>query len=67
VYPVDAEKEKKGAWCWKCSVDSHASKDCKVPNFCYICNNLAHPAIRCPVLKTPRPTAFVVGVGMYET
>lgn len=41
--PKNNGKAKKGAWCWKCSVDSHASKDCKVKHYCYICDKIAHP------------------------
>jgi hypothetical protein len=62
-----AGKPKKGIWCWKCSVTSHAAKDCKVKRYCYICDKQAHPTIRCPVLKMPRPSVFVCGPGLLET
>lgn len=38
-----AGKPKKGVWCWKCSDNSHAVKDCKVKHYCYICDKKAHP------------------------
>lgn len=64
---ADVVKAKKPVWCWKCANDTHISKECKVQHYCYICDKLAHPTVRCPVLKNPRPTAFVAGVGTYET
>jgi hypothetical protein len=64
---ADVVKTKKPVWCWKCANDTHISKECKVQHYCYICDKLAHPTVRCPVLKNPRPTAFVAGVGTYET
>ena len=39
-------------------------------HYCYICDKIgkiAHPTLRCPVLKLPKPTAFVSGVGAEET
>lgn len=65
--PKNKSRAKKGAWCWKCSVDSHASKECKVKHYCYICDKIAHPTVRCPVLKAPRPSAFVTGVCLLES
>jgi hypothetical protein len=67
VVPIETVKPNKPIWCWKCSVDSHAVKDCKAQHYCYICDKKAHPTVRCPVLKYPRPSAFVAGVGTYET
>jgi hypothetical protein len=60
-------KGKKGVWCWKCSVDSHAVKDCKVKHYCYVCDRRAHPTQRCPVLRAPRHSAFVLGTCQIET
>nr|XP_051228973.1 uncharacterized protein LOC127346741 [Lolium perenne] len=56
-------KPKKAGRCWKCAVNTHASKDCKVPHYYLVCDSGAHPTIRCPVLKTPRPMSFFVGCG----
>jgi hypothetical protein len=39
--PKNPPKGKKGTWRWKCSDDSHASKDCKVKHYCYICDKVA--------------------------
>jgi hypothetical protein len=60
-------KPKKGIWCWKCSITSHAAKDCKVKHYCYICDKHAHPTIRCPVLNMPRPYVYVCVTGLLET
>lgn len=60
-------KAKKGVRCWKCAVDTHVAKDCTVQHYCYICDKVAHPTLRCPVLKLPRPNAFISGVGAEET
>jgi hypothetical protein len=38
-------KAKKGVRCWKCSLDTHASIDCKVQHYCYICEKLAHSGV----------------------
>ena len=59
-------KVKKSSWCWKCSDSSHAAKECKVLHYYYICNNSDHPTVRCPVLKAPKPTAFLTGLGVEE-
>jgi hypothetical protein len=63
----NAAKGKKGVWCWKCSADTHASKDCKVKHYFYVCDKHAHPTQRCPVLRAPRPSALVLGTGALET
>jgi hypothetical protein len=57
----------KKVWCWKCADNTHASKDWKFKHYCYICDKIAHPTVRCPVLKAPRPTAYVTGSGLLET
>ncbi|XP_051179109.1 uncharacterized protein [Lolium perenne] len=62
-----ATRAKKPVWCWKCASDSHVSKDCKAQHYCHICDKLAHPTVRCPVLKSPRPTAFVAGLGLLDS
>jgi hypothetical protein len=61
VAPV--AKQKKAGKCWKCDVNTHATKACKAIHYCLICDSGAHPTIRCPVLKLPRPTSFFVGCG----
>jgi hypothetical protein len=60
-------ESKKGVWCWECSDNSHAAKDCKVKHYCYICDKKAHPTACCPVHKMPRPYVFVSGFGLLET
>ncbi|KAK1644768.1 hypothetical protein QYE76_062573 [Lolium multiflorum] len=62
-----ATKGKKAVWCSKCSDRSHATKDCKVKHFCYFCDKIAHPTLRCPVLRAPHPSAYVTGAGLLET
>jgi hypothetical protein len=57
----------KKAWCWKCADHSHITKDCKVKRYCYICDKIAHPTVRCRVLKAPRPSAYIAGSGLAET
>jgi hypothetical protein len=57
----------KKSWCWKCADHSHMTKDCKVKHYCYICDKIAHPTVRCPVLKAPRPTAYIAGSSLSET
>jgi hypothetical protein len=42
-------------------------KDCTAQHYCLVCNNEAHPTIRCPTLRLPRPSAFVTGNGTEET
>lgn len=64
--PVSVAKAKK-VWCWKCADNTHASKDCKCKHYCYICDKIAHPTVRCPVLKVLRPSAYVTGSGLLET
>jgi hypothetical protein len=56
-------KQKKAGRCWKCAVDTHATKNCKAIHYCLVCDSGAHPTIRCPVLKLPRHTSFFVGCG----
>ena len=60
-------KTTKGVRCWKCAADTHAAKDCPVQHYCYICDKIAHPTLRCPVLKLTKPHAFVSGVDAEET
>ena len=31
--------KKTRAWCWKCASNTHATKDCSVNHFCFICEN----------------------------
>jgi hypothetical protein len=53
--------------CWKCSVDTHATKDCKAQHYCLVCDTAAHPTLRCPTLKLPKPQAFVAGPACEES
>jgi hypothetical protein len=64
---VEQVKTPKPGKCWKCSVDTHATKDCSAQHYCLVSNNDAHPIIRCPTLRLPRPSAFVTGNGTEET
>jgi hypothetical protein len=64
---VEPVKAKKSGKCWKCAVDTHAAKDCIAQHYCLVCNNAAHPTVRCPTLKLQRPSAFVTGNGTEET
>jgi hypothetical protein len=54
-------KGKKSGKCWKCAVDSHATKDCTVLHYCLFCDNFKHPTLRCLSLRLPEPSAFVTG------
>jgi hypothetical protein len=60
-------KPKRIGKCWKCTVDTHATKDCTVHHYCLVCNIDAHPTVRCPTLKLPRPSPFVTGNGTKES
>jgi hypothetical protein len=60
---VASRKTKKGGRCWKCAVNTHATKDCKVVHYCLVCDNAAHPTVRCPILKLPKPLGYFVGCG----
>jgi hypothetical protein len=53
--------------CWKYSVDTHATKDCKVLHYYLVCDNVAHPTLRCPTLKLPKSQAFVAGPSCEES
>ena len=64
---IDKGKSKKGVRRWKCAVDTHTTKDCKVQHYCYICDKIAHPTLQCHILKLPKPNAFVSGLGAEET
>uniref|UniRef100_A0ACD5WF51 Uncharacterized protein n=1 Tax=Avena sativa TaxID=4498 RepID=A0ACD5WF51_AVESA len=61
------KKNKKFVRCWKCAVNTHATKDCKAVHYCYICDCTAHPTLRCPVLKLPRLTPYMAGIGNDQT
>jgi hypothetical protein len=54
---------KKGVCCWKCAVNTHASKDYKVVHYCLACDSAAHPTIWCPILNLPKPMGYFVGCG----
>ena len=60
-------KPKKSLKCWKCSVDTHATKDCPVQHYCLVCDNTEHPTTRCPTLRLPKPSALTAGYGTDET
>jgi hypothetical protein len=64
---ADADLAKKVVKCWKCAVDTHATKECKVQHFCLVCDNGAHPTVRCPTLKMPRQLSFVAGSGCEDS
>jgi hypothetical protein len=51
---------------WKCFVDTHATKDRKAHHYCLVCDTMAHPTLRCPTLKLPKPQAFVGGPACEE-
>jgi hypothetical protein len=53
--------------CWKCAVDTHATKDCKAHHYCLVCDTSTHPTLRCPTLKLPKPQAFVGGPACEES
>jgi hypothetical protein len=53
--------------CWKCSVDTHATKDCKAQHYCLVCDIASHPTLRCPTLKLPKQQAFVAGPACEES
>jgi hypothetical protein len=57
----------KAGKCWKCAVDTHATKDCKALHYCAVCDSVAHPTLRCPILKLPKPQAFVGGPACEES
>jgi hypothetical protein len=40
---LEQAKTKRTGKCWKCAVDTHATKDCTAQNYCLVCNNGAHP------------------------
>ena len=65
VLAQDAKKIK--SRCWKCEVDTHATKDCTVPHYCYICDNSKHPLKKCPTLKLPKLSVFVAWQGNHDT
>jgi hypothetical protein len=65
--PDVAEVPAKPGKCWKCSVDTHATKDCKAQHYCLVCDTLTHPTLRCPTLKLPKPQAFVGGPACEES
>jgi hypothetical protein len=58
---------KKVGKCWKCSVDTHATKDCKVQHYCLVCDTGSHPTLRYPTLRLPKPQAFVGGPACEES
>jgi hypothetical protein len=51
---------KKAGKCWKCSVDTHATKDCKVQHYCLVCDTGSHPTLRCPTLRLPDGAVMMV-------
>ena len=61
------DKSKKATVCWKCAVNTHATKDCTAQHYCLVCNNAEHPTMRCPTLRLPRPSAFTCGFGTDAT
>jgi hypothetical protein len=67
VQVEDTSKGKKSVRCWKCAVESHATKDCTAIHYCLVCNTGAHPTCRCPTLKLPKPLAYFTRTGNIDT
>jgi hypothetical protein len=67
VLAVTEAAPSKPGKCWKCSVDTHATKDCKAQHYCFVCDTSTHPTLRCPTLKLPKPQAFVGGPACEES
>ena len=65
--PQGKAKPKKATVCWKCAVNTHATKDCTAQHYCLVCDNTEHPTMRCPTLRLPKPSAFTAGFGTDET
>ncbi|KAI4965533.1 hypothetical protein ZWY2020_051608 [Hordeum vulgare] len=65
VIGQDAKKPKTRRW--KCEVDTHATKDCTIAHYCYICDDPQHSLKKCPTLKLPKPTVLVAGQGDHDT
>ena len=57
------DHSKPQVYCWKCKAKTHATKDCTVEHYCYVCDNAKHPTSKCPTLKLPKSTTFVAGFG----
>jgi hypothetical protein len=36
-------------------------------HYCFVCDKVAHPTLRCSVLKALQPSAYVHGAGLVET
>jgi hypothetical protein len=66
LLPVDIVPEVPKKKCWKCAVDTHSTRECKVQYYCLVCDNGNHPTLRCPTLKMPRQLAYVAGSGCEE-
>jgi hypothetical protein len=64
---ASSTKAKKLVKCWKCAVNTHATKDCKVQHYCLVCDNTTHPTSRCPTLRLPRPSVLVAAQGFDES
>jgi hypothetical protein len=60
-------KSQKNVRCWKCAMNTHATKDCKVTHYCLVCDADRHPTVRCPILKLPKPQGYFVGCGDFDT
>jgi hypothetical protein len=56
-------KPKKAVRCWKCAVNTHAVKDCKVIHYCLVCDTTSHPTAHYPILKLPKLQGYFVGCG----
>ncbi|KAE8770614.1 hypothetical protein D1007_57610 [Hordeum vulgare] len=67
VMPQVQVAKKAKTQCWKCEVDTHATKNCTIEYYCYICDSSSHPLKKCPNMKLPRPCLFVDGMGSKET
>jgi hypothetical protein len=64
---AELPKSQKVVRCWKCDVNSHATKDCKVTHYCLVCDTDRHPTVCCHILKLPKPQGYFVSCGDFAT
>lgn len=58
---LEAERDKRKDWCFRCRTKGHVSAECKTDLFCNICESEEHVAASCPIKKKTRPVAHAVG------
>ncbi|EEE51659.1 hypothetical protein OsJ_32978 [Oryza sativa Japonica Group] len=66
---VQATKAKKPRppHCHQCKTSGHIAQVCKADIDCYVCNKKeSHLAVKCPLLKLPKPTCSLFGFGKTE-